>query len=120
MCGRITRERDMDHRMKRISREEAIQLGLKLYFTGDPCKRGHICERRVNRWDCVECHRFIAALRYDAKLLACDPERVRLRNRYFQPKHREPVPELVQVRQAEKAKKQTRRAAAEMENGPIS
>jgi hypothetical protein len=30
-----------------ISREEARQKGLKRFFTGKPCKHGHVCERRV-------------------------------------------------------------------------
>ena len=31
--------------MKKINRETAVQLGLKRFFTGIPCKNGHICER---------------------------------------------------------------------------
>jgi hypothetical protein len=36
-------------------REEAILLGKSTYFTGKPCKRGHISERRVSTWSCVQC-----------------------------------------------------------------
>ena len=43
--------------MEVISRKEAIQLGLTRYFTGIPCKRGHICER-VMDGRCIECKRF--------------------------------------------------------------
>jgi hypothetical protein len=32
-----------------ISREKAIELGTLFYFTGLPCKNGHICARRVNK-----------------------------------------------------------------------
>jgi len=39
-----------------ISRYEAINRGLKRYFTGEPCRRGHICERRVRCYSCLECH----------------------------------------------------------------
>lgn len=39
-----------------ITRQEAIARGLKRYFTGKPCKRGHICDRYVLRRVCVECH----------------------------------------------------------------
>lgn len=40
--------------MKIISRKEALALGLKRYFTGKPCKWGHLCERYLAR-DCVCC-----------------------------------------------------------------
>lgn len=38
-----------------ISRKEAIEKGLKVYFTGKPCKYGHVSERRVNDRGCLEC-----------------------------------------------------------------
>jgi hypothetical protein len=40
-----------------ISREEARQQGLKHYFTGKPCKRGHVAKRYVSTHVCVECGR---------------------------------------------------------------
>jgi len=39
-----------------ISRADAINKGLKRYFTGNPCKQGHICERLVTG-HCLECHK---------------------------------------------------------------
>jgi len=39
-----------------ISRQEAIKEGLLRYFTGKPCKHGHVCERMVSSCDCVICH----------------------------------------------------------------
>jgi hypothetical protein len=41
--------------MKIISRQEAIVLDLKQYFTGEPCKRGHIAERRTVSGECAKC-----------------------------------------------------------------
>lgn len=41
--------------MKIISRDEAIALGLKTYFTGKPCKHGHVVERNVIGRTCVTC-----------------------------------------------------------------
>ena len=38
-------------------REEARRQGLKRYFTGKPCKHGHVCERIVSDGSCVECRR---------------------------------------------------------------
>jgi 5-methylcytosine-specific restriction endonuclease McrA len=41
--------------MELISREKAISLGLKRYFTGKPCKRGHFSERNTSCKNCCEC-----------------------------------------------------------------
>jgi hypothetical protein len=40
-----------------ISRKEARAQGLKRYFTGKPCKHGHICERITSTWACLACVR---------------------------------------------------------------
>jgi len=39
-----------------ISRKEAKVKGLNKYFTGQPCKWGHISERRTSNGGCVECN----------------------------------------------------------------
>lgn len=41
--------------MKIISRKEAVEMGLREYFTGKPCKYGHVCPRKVVQNRCVEC-----------------------------------------------------------------
>ena len=38
-----------------ITRKEAKEQGLKKYFTGKPCKHGHISERRVDSRGCIAC-----------------------------------------------------------------
>ncbi|MDC8803936.1 hypothetical protein PRZ61_10860 [Halomonas pacifica] len=43
--------------MQVISREEAITQGLREYFTGKPCKYGHVAGRKVSNTGCVECVR---------------------------------------------------------------
>ena len=43
--------------MEIISRKDALQQGLKQYFTGKPCKRGHLDWRWVKGYQCVECKR---------------------------------------------------------------
>lgn len=48
-----------------ISRSEAKALGRKRYFTGKPCKRGHVAERLVPNGNCRECERARDRL-YDA------------------------------------------------------
>lgn len=40
-----------------ITRKQALDQGLTFYFTGKPCKHGHIAERYVSTWWCVECQR---------------------------------------------------------------
>lgn len=40
-----------------ISRTDAKNSGLKRYFTGQPCSRGHVAERTVCDHACVECGR---------------------------------------------------------------
>lgn len=42
---------------KLISAKEAKKQGLKRYFTGKPCKHGHIDERLVSSETCCECNR---------------------------------------------------------------
>lgn len=43
--------------MQPITLSEARAQGLTRYFTGKPCKYGHVCERRVSDRVCIECER---------------------------------------------------------------
>jgi len=47
-----------------ISAKEAKAKGLKFYFTGKPCKNGHIDKRYVHQWCCVSCKREQARQNY--------------------------------------------------------
>lgn len=38
-----------------ISRSEAKSQGASHYYTGKPCKQGHVCIRRTDNGDCVKC-----------------------------------------------------------------
>lgn len=40
--------------MKIITRQEAINQGLSRYFTGNPCKNGHVSERNI-QGACIKC-----------------------------------------------------------------
>lgn len=42
--------------MNIISRSEAKAKGYKRYFTGDPCKYGHVSERWTAGGKCLSCH----------------------------------------------------------------
>ena len=41
--------------MQIISRKDAEKFGLKRYFTGLPCSKGHVDERAVDTYSCVSC-----------------------------------------------------------------
>ena len=41
--------------MEIINRQNAIKQGLKYYFTGKPCRRGHISAYHTKRHQCVSC-----------------------------------------------------------------
>lgn len=41
--------------MALLSRQEAVALGKTRYFTGIPCKHGHVSERMVSNKSCVAC-----------------------------------------------------------------
>lgn len=41
--------------MRLMSRRQAIAFGFKRYYTGKPCKYGHISERYVASFQCYEC-----------------------------------------------------------------
>lgn len=41
------------------TRKEALAQGLKYYFTGKPCSRGHVVRRHVHNNNCHYCHLLI-------------------------------------------------------------
>lgn len=41
--------------MSITTRMQALALGLPRYSTGEPCKRGHLSERRTDSGACLEC-----------------------------------------------------------------
>lgn len=41
--------------MNIVTRKEAMCEGLALYFTGVPCKHGHLSERKTKNSDCLQC-----------------------------------------------------------------
>ena len=45
--------------MKVVTRQEAIELGLTRYFTGKPCKWGHVSERITSCRHCITCRAII-------------------------------------------------------------
>ncbi len=59
-----------------IGREVARAQGLKRFFTGEPCKRGHVAERQCCNRHCVECER-----ERTRNWRAANPEKWREQNR---------------------------------------
>ncbi len=59
-----------------IIRKIARKQGLTRYFTGKPCKWGHVVDRYVSDGQCVEC-----AWEWGRKWAAANPEKARERNR---------------------------------------
>jgi hypothetical protein len=67
--------------MEIITRKQAQQQGLTRYFTGKPCKNGHIAERQTSKGVCVDCHKVCRDERqasgktraYYAEKMATDP-----------------------------------------------
>ena len=62
--------------MEKCSRREAIAIGGTRYFTGKPCKHGHISERLTKSRHSVSCGREHSAKHF-AKRSASDPEFVK-------------------------------------------
>jgi hypothetical protein len=71
-----------------IGRDAARALGLRHYFTGEPCLHGHIAERHVSSGDCLECN-----LARVTKWNAANSEKVRARGREYFHKRRAADPE---------------------------
>lgn len=63
----------------------SIKLGERKYFTGLPCKRGHIAERYASTRECVICAKEI---RKAARRLEANKERNRISQREFYQKNR--------------------------------
>jgi len=70
--------------MQIISRTEAKAKGLRFYFTGEPCKHGHVAERWVSCWVCVDC---------DRKWRLENPEKKSAKNKKYWLENREELAE---------------------------
>ena len=67
---------------KIVTRQEALKMGLKTYFTGRPCKKGgHLSERRTNSSDCLEC------VRVKVRVAGCGLKRMQKREKNLQDRY---------------------------------
>jgi hypothetical protein len=104
-----------------IGRDEAGALGLKRFFTGEPCKRGHFAERDVSSRECMECSRERARKRraadpegyreYGRKWRAENPEKAREHQRRWRAANKD--------KRAARGEKFTKRAAAQLRKDRI-
>lgn len=69
--------------MKVVSRKNAQELGLTRYFTGKPCKRGHVSERIVSTLTCVSCKN-----EREREIYRSDPEAAIKRTKDWQSRNR--------------------------------
>ncbi len=79
--------------MKIITRKEAKKQSLSKYFTGNPCKYGHVCEKYTNPTEragrCIEC-----TLKINKKWRKNNPEKKRKSNKIWEEKNREKFKEV--------------------------
>jgi hypothetical protein len=96
-----------------IGRDEARSLGLKRFFTGKPCKRGHIAERYIGSGRCLQCDR-TQTRECARRRRAADPEGYRSRRAAQWAANRQKILERQRERRAanlEKAREKEREAA---------
>lgn len=49
------------HKVEAKTKDEAIEKGLDIYFTGEPCKNGHVTHRFTATGKCSDCrHRYMS------------------------------------------------------------
>ncbi|CAM0057715.1 hypothetical protein VPHF89G1_0066 [Vibrio phage F89 g1] len=82
-----------------ISRKEAREQGLKHYFTGNPCKYGHVSERFVSGSRCCVCARKYQeqnkdkVAKRDRKYREKNKGKIAERNRKYQEQNKEKITE---------------------------
>lgn len=103
--------------MEVISKEEAISKGLKKYFTGEPCKKGHIAPISISQNRCWQCHldstnkwrrmdREQRPDHYKEYERSRDPDKVKAKNKKWHESNREKV--LARLSKFEKDNKDRR------------
>jgi len=81
-----------------ITRKEALAQGLTHYFTGKPCKRGHIAARYTSTKSCVDCNK-----QHGKQFLAANPGKSTEYSQRWQSKN----PERVKANEASRVRQRT-------------
>ena len=76
--------------MEKISRSEALEQGLTHYYTGIPCKHGHVSKRYTSTHSCVECIK-ITDNAFRTRYRESNRERIRETARKWRENNREHV-----------------------------
>ncbi len=98
--------------LKIISRKEAKEQGLKRYFTGKPCKHGHISERYIGG-SCVECMRLTRLINkkekqeYDAQYNESNEAKIKQRRSFYYKTNKKKIQQY-RIDNAKKIQKQRR------------
>jgi len=71
-----------------MTRKQAIAAGKSTYWTGKPCKNGHVDWRYVLNWTCVTCHAKKSA-EYQPKWRAKNPDKQAEYHKKYSAKHAE-------------------------------
>lgn len=79
--------------MEKITRADAQAKGLKRFFTGEPCMRGHIAERQTTNGRCFECSKQTSR-NYRAR----NPDKTRALTKNYKKSHPEWVKERAKAR----------------------
>jgi 5-methylcytosine-specific restriction endonuclease McrA len=58
-------ESNLSPEFRPVTRAEAKIMGAKRYFTGKPCRRGHVAERYISSQACIECYQQKCGLRFE-------------------------------------------------------
>lgn len=69
-----------------VNRKDAMDIGLTRYFTGKPCKHGHVDERFVNNRTCVSCKH-----NSDSRWASKNRDAVRRKHKSWRDKNRDHV-----------------------------
>ena len=99
-----------------IIRQEAISKGLKHYFTGKPCKRGHVDRRLVSNYGCLTC-----ALEHERRYRKENPEKARAKWRRYDarnPERRRQISRYYRERNLEKERTRLRENMRKLREDP--
>lgn len=76
-----------------VTRPTAKTHGLKKYFTGLPCKQGHISEKYTTSGSCIQCFRIRgsseARVQYEREYYRANRERVLVRSQKYHARNRQ-------------------------------
>lgn len=97
---------------KIITRKEAIEQGLKRYFTGLECKHGHVSERYIWNSGCIACDKFIRN-KIEKTYYAKNGKRVREKKKPYQDEYRKNNGEKISRQKSEHYQKNKERISAE-------